>query len=81
MIINDRTIFDRLSLTKQEIIILDKLEKIGNDEVITQLKSAGRMNPEKLLDTLKNTKPTERLWKIIEALKRLGYKEEVRFPF
>lgn len=81
MILNDRTIFDTLACTKTEIIILDKLEKIGKDEVVSQLKSAGRTNPEKLLDTLKNVKPTERLWKIIEALKRLGYKEDVDFRF
>jgi histidyl-tRNA synthetase len=81
MIINDRTIFDTLRLTKQEIIILDKLEKIGTDETLALLQSAGRTNPKELLATLKNTKPTERLWKIIEALKRLGYKEEVDFRF
>jgi histidyl-tRNA synthetase len=81
MILNDRTIFDTLALTKQEIIILDKLEKIGKDEVLSQLKSAGRTNPEKLLGILKDVKPTERLWKIIEALKRLGYKESVDFRF
>jgi histidyl-tRNA synthetase len=81
MVMNDRTIFDTFSCTKQEIIILDKLEKIGNDEVAAQLKSAGRTNPEKLLATLKDSKPTERLWKIIEALKRLGYKEGVDFRF
>jgi len=79
--LNDRTIFDTAGVSKQEIIILDKLEKIGTDEVIAQLKTSGRVKPAELIDTLKKTKPTERLWKIIEALKRLGYKENVDFHF
>jgi histidyl-tRNA synthetase len=81
MILNDRTNFDTLGLSKQEVIILDKLEKIGVDTVIEQLKSAGRADPKKILESLKSTKPTERLWKIIEALKKLGYKEGVDFRF
>ncbi len=81
MVLNDRTIFDTLGLTKKEIIIIDKLDKIGVDEVLTQLKDAGRNDAKKLFDTLKASKPTERLWKIIEALKAAGYKEEVDFRF
>lgn len=81
MLINDRTIFDALELTKTEIIIIDKLEKIGKEEVISQLTQAGRIDAKSMIDRLKNAKPTERLWKIIEALKRLGYKEEVDFRF
>jgi histidyl-tRNA synthetase len=79
--LNDRIIFDTLGVSKQEIIILDKLEKIGTDEVIAQLKTSGRVKPAELIDDLKATKPTERLWKIIETLKRLGYKENVDFRF
>jgi len=81
MLINDRTIFDGLKLTKKEIIIIDKLNKVGFDEVVKQLDEAGRKDPKKLLETLKASKPTERLWKIFEALKRMGYKEEVDFRF
>jgi histidyl-tRNA synthetase len=81
MLINDRTIFDALELTKKEIIIIDKLDKIGLDEVIKQLEESGRKDPKKLLEQLKVSKPTERLWKIIEALKSAGYKEEVDFRF
>jgi histidyl-tRNA synthetase len=81
MMLNDRTIFDTLKLTKKEIIIIDKLNKIGMDEVILQLEQSGRKDPKKLLGSLKSAKPTERLWKIFEALKRMGYKEEVDFRF
>lgn len=81
MLINDRTIFDTLKLTKKEIIIVDKLDKIGVDAVVSLLREAGRPDAKKLLEILKESKPTERLWKIIEALKSAGYKEEVDFRF
>jgi histidyl-tRNA synthetase len=81
MLVNDRTIFDTMGFTKQEIIIIDKLDKIGADEVIKQLSVAGRENAKELLEKLKASTPTERLWKIIESLKAAGYKEEVDFRF
>ncbi len=81
MLVNDRTIFDTLKLTKQEIIIIDKLDKIGTDTVVAQLEESGRKEAKKLLEELKQSKSTERLWKIFEALKRMGYKEDVDFRF
>lgn len=75
MEVNDRTIFDKLKLTKKEIIAMDKLEKIGKDEVIKQLSRP------KVFDELSKSKPTERVWKIFEVLKGLGYKELVDFRF
>jgi histidyl-tRNA synthetase len=81
MLVNDRTIFDALALTKKEIIIIDKLDKIGKDAVIQELEAQGRSGATELLEKLKNSKPTERLWKIFEALKRLGHKEDVDFRF
>ena len=75
MLVNDRTIFDKLKLTKKEIIIIDKLSKIGKDAVIAEL---GRRD---IFDALQEAKPTERLWKIFVTLKRMGYKEEVDFRF
>ncbi len=75
MMVNDRTIFDELKITKKEIVIIDKLAKIGKDAVIKEL---GRSD---IFDALANAKPTERIWKIFEALKRLGYKEEIDFRF
>ncbi len=81
MLVNDRMLFDTQNLTKQEIIILDKLDKIGKDEVIKQLIAAGRTDAENLLEVLAVAKPTLRLVQVIEALKNQGYKEEVDFRF
>lgn len=79
--VNDRTIFDELKLTKKEVISIDKLAKIGEDEVLRELEAQGRKNARKLLETLEAAKPTERIWKIFEALKRMGYKENADFRF
>ncbi len=81
MLLNDRTLFDTQNLTKQEIIILDKLNKIGKDEVVKQLVAAGRTDAENLMEVLAAAKPIGRLAQIIEALKSQGYKEEVDFRF
>jgi histidyl-tRNA synthetase len=81
MDINDRTIFNEFNLTKKEITAIDKIDKIGTDAVIEELATAGRKNAQGLFSTLKNSRPTERLWKIFEALKRLGYKEDADFRF
>ena len=81
MDVNDRTIFDELNLTKKEMTIIDKLDKIGTDAVIQELEAGGRKNAKELFESLKSSKPTERIWKIFEALKRLGYKEDADFRF
>lgn len=81
MDVNDRTIFDDLKLTKKEITIIDKLEKIGTDAVIEELETSGRKNAKIIFESLRMVKPTERIWKIFEALKRLGYKEDADFRF
>jgi histidyl-tRNA synthetase len=81
MDVNDRTIFDNLKITKKEITIIDKLEKIGTEAVIEELETSGRKNANILFESLRSFKPTERIWKIFEALKRLGYKEDADFRF
>jgi histidyl-tRNA synthetase len=81
MDVNDRTIFDELNLTKKEMTIIDKLDKIGADAVIQELEAGGRKNAKNLFASLKKAKPTERIWKIFEALKKLGYKENADFRF
>lgn len=75
MSVNDRTIFDELKLTKKEITIIDKLAKIGEDAVLAEL---GRRD---IFDSLSKSRPTERVWKIFEALKKLGYREGTDFRF
>lgn len=81
MLINDRTLFDDLQLTKAEIIIVDKLDKLGRDEVIKQLIENGRANADALFETLKNSRPPKRLTQVFEALTHLGYKQDVDYRF
>jgi histidyl-tRNA synthetase len=81
MDVNDRTIFDELKLTRKEITIIDKLDKIGTDAVIEELETSGRKNAKKIFESLRMVKSTERIWKIFQALKSLGYKEDADFRF
>lgn len=70
--INDREIFDKLGLSKEQIITIDKIEKIGKEAV------------EKLvgdLEKLEGAKKTERLENIFSALRNAGFKEGVDFSF
>lgn len=79
--INDRTIFDTLGLTPKEIIIIDKLDKIGKEQVETNLKeqigevSLGRFK------RLAESTPTERLQTIMDSLKTSGFVEGKDFSF
>lgn len=84
VLVNDRMLFDNLNLTKKEIIIIDKLEKIGRDEVIRQLTAAGRDNADDILTKLGESKPTERLSEIFSTLESYGFtqgKDVQFFPF
>lgn len=84
VLVNDRTLFDNLNLTKKEIIIIDKLEKIGGNEVIRQLTAAGRDKADDLLTKLGESKPTEKLSEIFSILESYGFTQgkDVRFsPF
>lgn len=84
VLVNDRTLFDNLNLTKKEIIIIDKLEKIGRDEVIRQLTAAGRDKADNILTKLGESKPTERLSTIFSTLESYGFSQgkDVQFsPF
>ncbi len=84
VLLNDRTLFDNFNLTKKEIIIIDKLEKIGRDEVIRQLTAAGRDKADDLLTKLGESKPTEKLSEIFSTLQSYGFTQgkDVQFsPF
>jgi len=70
--INDRKIFDNLGFTKEEIITIDKIDKIGREEV---LKTVGR------LAELDLAQKSERLEKIFAALVEKGFKEGKDFVF
>ncbi len=84
VLLNDRTLFDNFNLTKKEIIIIDKLEKIGRDEVIRQLTAAGRDKADDLLTKLGESKPTGKLSEIFSTLQSYGFTQgkDVQFsPF
>ncbi len=84
VLVNDRTLFDNLNLTKKEIIIIDKLEKIGRGEVIRQLSAAGRDKADDILTKLGESKPTEKLSQIFSTLESYGFTQgkDVQFsPF
>jgi len=70
--INDREIFDNLGFTKDEVITIDKIEKIGKKEV------------EKLVPNLKlleNPKKSNRLNQIFEKLQSNNFVEGIDFIF
>lgn len=79
--INDRKIFDDLGLSKNEIIILDKLEKIGKEAMINELGSIGTKNPTELWDHINNSKQTERLKGIVASLEKQGFIQGIDFVF
>jgi histidyl-tRNA synthetase len=70
--INDREIFDKLGLTKEQIIVIDKVEKIGRDKVESQIGS---------LEKLEKSGKSDRLVKIFESLTKDGFIEEKDFIF
>jgi histidyl-tRNA synthetase len=80
-LINDRTIFDNLKFSKKDIIIIDKLDKIGRDGVVAQLVTSGIKNAKERLSTLEDSGPTFQLQRIMAYLKTMGLKEEVDFRF
>jgi histidyl-tRNA synthetase len=77
ILVNDRTIFDALGLSKAEIIAIDKLDKIGADGVVQELIELGRAEEAAtdLLSRLQSTEPTPRLGEILEIARDLGAPE------
>ncbi len=74
ILLNDRAIFKKL--TTEAIIIIDKLKKIGADNVCKELAekkiSTNFEEAKDLLNSLLNQKPTERLNEIIKDLEQFG---------
>jgi histidyl-tRNA synthetase len=77
--INDREILNQLS--KEEVVALDKLDKIGPDNVAKEWEKLGRKNAKQLLDkfTPEQCKPTQRLVEIMNILKLKGLEKMVKF--
>lgn len=79
--INDRTIFDEIGFSKEAIVEIDKIDKIGKEEVIKLLKELDPKNAEGNFKKLENPKIPERLSKILEGLKLKGFKDGVDYVF
>jgi histidyl-tRNA synthetase len=74
MQINDREIFDKLGLTAEQVRTIDKIDKIGVEEVE---KTVGKEK----MDKLSKEPKTERLIQIFSELEKLGLNEGVDFVF
>jgi histidyl-tRNA synthetase len=72
--INDRKIFDKLALTQEQVRTIDKIDKIGKEEVE---KIVGK----DILDKLAVEPKTERLTQIFVELGKSGFKEDTDFVF
>ncbi len=79
--INDRELFDKIGFSKEAIIAIDKIDKIGKDAVVKLLKETGPEETEKMFAGLEKAEKTERLAKIFDELKNKGFKENEDFIF
>ena len=81
MQINDRAIFKNLK--SKYIAVIDKLPKIGKQEVIKELiqKGMGKKDAQKIINSLEKEKPTPRLLTLFKRLNSLGLKENTDFIF
>ncbi|MGH2355723.1 MAG: histidine--tRNA ligase [Chloroflexota bacterium] len=78
ILVNDRTLFDDLGLSKSEVIAVDKLAKIGPDGVVRELVEGGRSEHEgrDLLQRLRDAEPSPRLREVMGLARDLGMPEE-----
>ena len=76
MIINDRKNF--AGLQKEAIIALDKLEKIGEEAVISELiqKGLSKIDASTILQSMRNKSPTDNLKSIFKYLQNLGINQD-----
>ena len=76
--VNDRTLFDQLGIAKEEVIIIDKLDKIGADGVIRELVEKGYREEEPATDVLsrlQSAEPPARLKEVMAMAHDLGMPE------
>lgn len=72
--INDRKIFDKLGISQEQVRTIDKIDKIGKEEV-------EKIVGQDLLAKLSSEPKTERILKIFDELTKSGFKENVDFVF
>ncbi len=72
--VNDRVAFDQLGLSKDEVIAVDKLAKIGPEGVVRELIAAGREEAEArdVLQRLRDAPPSPRLQEVMGMAHDLG---------
>lgn len=78
IIVNDRTLFDALGLTKREIILIDKLDKIGKEAVLEEL---AKLEAVSKFEQLEKSEKTERINQIFDYLTQAGFEEHKDFGF
>ncbi len=76
--VNDRTLFDAIGLSKKEIIIIDKLDKIGKEAVIEEL---SKLDATQRFEQLEVSQKTERINQIFTYLADAGFEEHTDFKF
>lgn len=79
--INDRNLFDNIGLSKEAVIAIDKIDKIGKEAVINLLKAANLDKAEEMFYKLEQSQKTNRLAGIFEALEEKGFSENTDFIF
>ena len=79
--INDRELFDKIGFSKEAIIAIDKIDKIGRDGVVALLKEIDIAKAEKMFAALEKSQKTERLTNIFTSLKEAGFIEGKDFVF
>ncbi len=73
--VGDRKLFE--GIPPAAITIIDKLKKIGEEKVIAELKEKNL--DEKILDKIKNSKPSENIEFILAIAQEMGIAEQVYF--
>lgn len=81
VLINDRSVFK--DLKPQFVSVIDKLEKIGKENVVKELidKGMNKNDAEKLVNSFDSNKPVSNVISLFENLKKLGLAENKDFVF
>lgn len=81
MLINDRSVFTNLK--SKFITAIDKLEKIGNENVVKELITKGMSDQDakKLVNSFNDKKPTSHILTVFNYLKTFGLEEFKDFQF
>ena len=79
--LNDRELFDKIGFSKEAVITIDKIDKIGREAVITLLKEIDIAKADVMFAELEKSEKTERLTNIFAGLTKAGFVEGKDFAF